>query len=144
MLNIVDGKFVMSSDSVDGSFKTRITDLMQLNEALVKAVNDFYVEFGDNELEAVEMAYNEIVKLVSTKIDDALATPKQTKPNEEEIRIIDDALAMPLSEVVNLPKACYTNEFDLKVCSIKALLIVEGKVSQIEYALREVLYNKEG
>ena len=66
------------------------------------------------------------------------------KPNEEEISIIDNALAMPLSEVIDLPKVCYTNEFDIKVCSIKALLIVEGKVRQIEYRLRKVLYVKKG
>ena len=67
---------------------------------------------------------------------------EEIKPNEEEARIIDEALAMPLSEVVNLPKACYTNEFDIKVTSIRALLLVKGEVRQIEYPLREVLYVK--
>ena len=68
---------------------------------------------------------------------------RQIVPNEEEIGIIDDALAQPLSEVINLPKVCYTNEFDIKVCSIRALLLVDGKVTEIEYNLRELLYNRE-
>jgi len=65
------------------------------------------------------------------------------KPNDEEISIIDDVLGMPLSEVIDLPKVCYTNEFDLKVCSIKAILLVNGKATEIEFRLRKLLYAKK-
>jgi len=60
----------MSSQSIDSPFKTRINDLLLLNEALVKAVDAFYVEFGDNELEAVRVAYMRIVALVLTRVEE--------------------------------------------------------------------------
>ena len=60
----------MSKQSIDSGFKIRINDLLLLNEALVKAVGEFYVEFDDIKLEEVRVAYMRIVALVLTRIEE--------------------------------------------------------------------------
>ena len=60
----------MSSQSIDSEFKTRINDLLLLNEALVAKVNGFYESFGDSELEAVRVAYMRIVALILTRVEE--------------------------------------------------------------------------
>ena len=60
----------MPNENIDSGFKTRINDLLLLNEALVRAVDAFYVEFGDNELEAVRVAYMHIAVLIMTRIEE--------------------------------------------------------------------------
>ena len=127
----------MLKQSIDSSFKTRINDLLLLNEALVSAVDEFYESFDDVKLKGVEVAYDGIVKLISTPINNDEAIPYKARLNEDERVRLVEAMDMNLSEVKANPIECYSQEWDLTITNVLGLVYVGNKCYKVDYILED-------